>query len=69
MGLEMKIIYAILVLIISVILEFFGITLVDRIDRYINNKILSSLIVISYCIIGFVIIIFISIKFGIFTDG
>jgi hypothetical protein len=65
----MKLIYAILVLIISGILEFFGITLVDRIDSYINNKILSSLIVMLYCIVGFVIIIFISIKFGIFTDG
>lgn len=63
----MKLIYVVIILIISGILEFFGITLVDRIDSYINNKILSSLIIILYCIVGFAILIFVMIKLGVFN--
>lgn len=63
----MKYIYSIITLFIVGLLEYFGITLVDRIDSYINNKILSSLIIILYCIVGFAIIIFVMIKLGIFN--
>lgn len=63
----MKLIYVVLILIVSGILEFFGITMVDRIDGYINNKIISSLIVTLYCIAGFVILVFVAVKLGVFS--
>lgn len=65
----MKYIYSIITLFIVGILEYFGITMVDKIDKYINNKVLSSAIVILYCIIGFIILVLVQIKLGIFSEN
>lgn len=64
----MKYFYAVLALVVAGILEFIGITMADKIEKIIPNKVVSTAIVIIYCVAVFALLVFIQIKLGIFGE-
>ena len=64
----MKYIISIILLVFSIALEYFGIAMADELEKMIENKIVSTVIIVLYCCLVFVALVLAQVKFGIFGE-